>query len=94
MYTKIFPLGKRPSKGSFDDFYDTKKFDSLKKSYDANDFVMVDFVKDEKGVIYFEFHHVKNPDEKKYHQLNYQHFPAGVDVMDDTIACEIAVSMF
>lgn len=93
-YKKIFPLGKRPSKGGFDDFYSTEKYKSLEDAYHADDFVKVDFVTDENDIVYFEFYNVKNPDEKKHHRLEIQRFPFGIDVFDDQAACTIAPTLF
>lgn len=94
-YTKISPLGPREGKGTFDTFYDTKKYPKgQSQAEEANDAVIVDFVKDDDGIVYFEFYNTKAPEIKKYHQLEIQHFPFGVDVFDDTSAINIATSMF
>ena len=92
-YEKIRPLPKRDGDGTYDQFWDMDKYDSLEKARKANDTVIIDFVKDEKGIIYFEFYHTKKPEEKTYYRLEWQHFPFGVDTRDDNnatkLACEI-----
>lgn len=93
-YTKISPLGHRLGPGTFDAFFDTEKYVDLNEAEKANDVVIVDFVVGDDDLVYFQFHNSKNPAEKKYHRLNYQHFPCGVDALDDNAAVEIAVSMF
>lgn len=93
-YTKIAPLGKRCSRGTFDDFFDTEKYTCIPAAWVVNDYVECDFVKDEFGIIYIECKHAQNPDVKKYHKLNYQHFPAGIDISDDTEVEQLAQSMF
>ena len=93
-YTRIYLFGKRQSRGSFDDLYSVEKYNSLQEAYDANDYVECDFVKDENGTLYIEAKNVKNTDIKKYHKLIYQNCPAGVDALDDQLACELAVTLF
>lgn len=93
IYTKISLFGPKKSKGTFDDFFSTEKYKSLEEAYAANDYVTCDFVKDEAGIIHIECKHVRVPDQKKYHELNYQHCPAGLDALDDSLACEMAGSM-
>jgi len=93
-YTKISPLGKRECIGTFDCFFDTKKFTSMQETIDAHDFVVVDFVKDEDEIIHFEFYNTKTPDVKKYYRLQIQHFPFGIDMFDDQAACEISSTLF
>lgn len=93
-YERIYLFGKKQSRGTFDDFFSTEKYQSLQDAYEANDYVECDFVKDEKGILHIEARNVKNPDVKKYHQLNHQHCPAGIDVLDDSLAAEMACSLF
>lgn len=87
---KISPLGKRNGAGTFDEFWDTDKYDSVEQASKKNDTVIIDFVKDESDIIYLEFYHTKNPDVKTHYKLMYQFFPLGVDTRDDDNACEIA----
>ena len=93
-YKKIYPLGKLKSRGSFEDFYSTKKYNSMEEAYEENDYVKCDFVMGDDGLVYIEASHAKNPEEKKYHLLNYQRFPAGLDALDDNLAVEMAESLF
>ncbi len=93
-YEKISLFGKHQSKGTFDDFFNTKKYSTLQEAYDANDYVECDFVKDKEGVLYIEAKNVKNPNTKKHHRLNYQRPVAGLDVSDDNAGCKLAVSLF
>jgi len=92
-YKKINLFGNKKSRGTFDDIFSTEKHPSLQEAYDSNDYVECDFVKDEKGIIYIEAKHVANPEVKKYHKLNYQHCPAGLDQLDDSIAFEMATTL-
>lgn len=92
-YTKTALFGPKASKGTFDDFFSTEKYRSLQEAYNANDYVTCDFVRNDDGVIFIECRHVMFPDNKKYHELNYQHCPAGLDALDDSLACEMAVSL-
>lgn len=89
-YTKIDLFGKKESRGTFDDFFSTDKYETLQDAYKANDYVECDFVQDENGILYIEARNVKNPDVKEYHRLNYQHCLAGIDVSDDAGGCDIA----
>lgn len=93
-YERIYLFGKKESRGTFDDFFSTEKYATLQDAYKANDYVECDFVKDEGGTLYIEARNVQKPDEKKYHKLNYQHCPAGIDVLDDSLGAEMACSMF
>lgn len=93
-YEKIYLFGKRKSRGSFDDFYDIKKFNTIEEAYNANDYVECDFVKDKGGWIHIEARHVQDESKKKYHRLNFQHCPFGLDVLDDSIASEMATTLF
>lgn len=93
-YERIYLFGKKESRGTFDDFFDTTKFKTLQEAYEANDYVECDFVQDETGTLFIEARNVKQPDVRKYHQLNYQRCPAGLDVSDDNAGCELAVSLF
>jgi len=89
-YKKTDLFGRKQSRGTFDDFFSTEKYTSLQEAYNANDYVECDFVIDTKGTKYIEARNVSNPDTRLYHQLNYQHCPAGLDVSDDAGGCEIA----
>ena len=52
-YEKVNLFGTQKSKGTFDDFYNTKKYDSLQEAYDAKDYIECDFVKRSKwNIIY------------------------------------------
>lgn len=92
-YEKINLFGGKTSKGSFDDFFNTEKYPDLQSAYKANDYVEADFVKDENGIIYIEARNIKNPEDKKYYRLNFQHCPAGLDGLDDNLAAEMAASL-
>jgi hypothetical protein len=89
-YIKIYLFGKRKSRGSFDDFYSTEKYDSLEQAYEANDYVECDFLRGDDGLIYIDAKNVKKPEDKDLFCLNYQNCPAGIDVLDDNLACEMA----
>jgi hypothetical protein len=89
-FTKISPLGKRKGFGTFDCFFDTTKYKSLEAATAMNDYVVVDFVEDERGLKYFCLFHSKKPEECIYQTLQIQHFPFGIDIMDDQTACRLA----
>lgn len=89
-YTKISPLGARNGLGTFEMFFDTSKYISPDAAQEANDVAIVDFVLNDDDVIYFEAYHIKSPEDKKHVRLQIQHFPCGVDVMDDQAACDLA----
>lgn len=89
-YERIYLFGKKESRGTFDDFFSTEKYQNLQEAYEANDYVECDFVIDVNGTIYIEARNVKNPDTRLYHQLNYQDCPAGLDISDDEGGCLIA----
>ena len=89
-FTKISPLGPRVEEGTFETFFDGKKYHNMALARAANDMYIVDFVQDQNGIIYFEGYSLKQPELKTYHKLNYQHFPAGIDVSDDAAACAMA----
>lgn len=93
-YEKINLFGPKGSRGSFDDFFDTKKYETIQEAYAANDYVECDFVKDEEGVLYIQAANVKNPAVQKLHRLNYQRCPFGLDVSDDHEGVNMAVSLF
>ncbi len=92
-YQKIDPFGKKQSRGTFDDFFSTEKYQSIQDAYLVNDYAECDYVRGEDGLIYIEAKNMKHPEVKKYHKLNYQHFPFGIDALDDRLASEMACSM-
>lgn len=94
-YTKIWPLGKDREQphGSFDCLYDLK-YPSMKMAEENNDFVIGDFVRDLEGKIYIEWRHVRTPENKMRHKLQIQFFPAGIDTIDDYLACELGQNLF
>jgi hypothetical protein len=92
-YEKVELFGKQQSRGTFDDLFDSKKYQSIQEAYAANDYAQCDFVKDEEGILYIEAKNMKQPDTRKYHRLNYQRPVMGIDVSDDNAACDLAFSM-
>lgn len=64
----------------------------MEEAMAANDIAVVDFVQDEKGVIYFEIYHTKDLAAKRHYQLEVQHFDPqlGVDAFDDDAAERLA----
>jgi len=87
---KINLFGQTKSRGTFDDIYSTVKYNTLEEAYAANDYVECNYMIDSKNILFIEVFNVKNPEIKKVHRLNYQHCPAGIDVLDDSLACELA----
>lgn len=92
-YKKINLFGKQKSRGTYDDFYNTEKYDTIEQAYEANDYVECDFVRDHHGDLYIEAKNVKNPDRRIYHRLHHQRPVAGLDVYDDEAGCELAESL-
>lgn len=84
----ISPLGERIGIGTYDTFFNADKFESVEEAIANNDAVCVNFVKDEEGIIYFEYFNIKDPDTKKYLRLDFQFFPLGVDTRDDWRICD------
>lgn len=92
MYEVISPLGKREGIGTYDTFFDNDKYgNDLEAATAVNDCVVVNFVIElvemgygvNDGSISFEAYHTRAIDDKIYSLLGVQHFPAGVDIMDD-----------
>lgn len=92
-YEKISPLGQREGLGTFDTVYNEVKYPDKEKAFEEKECVVIDFVKGEDGIIYFEFYHMKEPKIKKHHRLDIQYFPVGIDMFDDQNAMEIGMSM-
>lgn len=92
-YEKI-SLFTHESRGTYDDFFDTDKYENMQDAYLASDYVKCDFVRNEKGTIYIECIHISEPDIKKYHRLDYQRPVFGIDISDDRMGEELAISMF
>ncbi len=91
IYTKISPLGPRRGPGTFDGVWNADRYKRMEDAIAANDLVVIDFVKDEKGIIYFELYHTKDPDAKRHYELEIQYFDKrGVDVCDDDAALRLA----
>lgn len=93
-YKIIDPIGhKEESKGTFDTFFSSEKYNTLQDCYNANDYIVGNFVEDEEGVVYIELFSSKNPKTKKYHRLIHQNIRAGIDMIDDSLACKLAESL-
>jgi hypothetical protein len=92
-YEIIRPLGPREGPGTFDCIFNTQKYPTIKEAEAANDFVKIDFVRDDSNTIFFEFSYSKAPDEKSHERLQIQHFPAGIDVFDDNTAVSKAIEI-
>lgn len=92
-YTIIAPFGPNKSKGTFDDIFDSAKYSSIETAWRHNDFVKCDYVKDVDGTIYIEMSHIQTPDTKKHYRLQRQSFPAGIDILDDQLAADMAATM-
>lgn len=88
-FTKISPLGPRAGYGTYETFYDTAKYSSMDEAKFYDDVAVVDFVKNEDGVIFFRVYSTKTPDKFLYHELQVQHFPFGVDYGDDLAVCNL-----
>lgn len=81
------------SRGTFDDFYNNEKYSSLQDAYNANDYVECNYVRDENRILHIEAYHSQTPEIKKYHRLLWQTPVAGIDALDDEMACRMAVLM-
>lgn len=90
---KIAPLGERPGVCTFETVWDLK-YANVEEAIAANDYVGLDFAKDEAGVVYIVIYHTKMHEDEPVHimPLGWQNFiPAlGIDTRDDTAAMEIA----
>jgi len=93
-YEKINLFGRQKSRGTFDDFFSTEKYESIQEAYNNNDYVECDFVKDEVGIIYIEARNISKPEVRKYHRLGWQRPVAGLDVSDDNAVCRISSTLF
>lgn len=89
----IAPFGKKESKGTFDDFFSTEKYSSIKEAYENNDYVHADYVTDEDGTLFIEAHNSQKPEVKKQYKLNFQNCPFGIDVFDDSSAANMASTL-
>lgn len=92
-YEVIDLFGNNKSRGTFDDIFSTEKYESLEQAYEANDYVQCDFVKNQNGTLFIEIKNMKNPDKKFYHILLFQNCPAGLDMIDDEMAVNLALTM-
>ena len=92
-YTKISPLGPRIGIGTFDTINVKEKYPDMNDAIAAKECVVVDFVKDEEGVIYFCAYHAKHVEDKLYRKLSIQYFPVGIDLFDDEAAMEMAIKL-
>ena len=93
-YTIIAPLGIMNGIGTFDTFHNQRKYSSCEEALKANDVIVIDFVKDENDIIYFQIYHTKSSHAKTYLQLEVQHFPFGVDIIDDNRVCQTVFELF
>lgn len=93
-YTKTSPLGERKGPGTFDGVFNMDRYKTMEQAIAANDIVVIDFVRDENGIINFEFYHTKAPDRKRYWPLDVQHFDQrGVDAFDDEVAMQLGLKI-
>lgn len=92
-YETIAMFGKQKSRGTFDDFYDFKKFVCIEEAWAANEYIKCDFVRDENGIIHIECRDSEEKLPPQYHTLQIQNCPAGIDILDDRLAERMAISM-
>jgi len=90
-FTIIAPLGDRVGFGTFETFWDTKKYDHVEVAYVNCDCVVVDFVKDKGGKIWFHFTDLAEPEHEVFYSLLVQKFnpDLGIDTRDDNAAVNI-----
>lgn len=93
-YEKIRPLGIRAGLGTYETIFRQSKYASPEQAIEANDAVIIDFVKDEKGLIHFSIYHIQTPHMCVYRMLAIQKFHSGVDCFDDMAACSLAEVVF
>jgi len=93
-YTKVDPFPGHKSRGTFDDIFDTKKYNTIEEAYEADDFVKCDYVRDENDVLLIMAKHVSRSDLPQFYELQIQNPFAGIDVIDDRLAFEMAVKLF
>lgn len=95
IFTKINILPDRKGRGTYDDFF-SHQYKNIGEAHAANDYIVVNLVKDAAGIIHFEFYHSNDPDYCRYHRLIIQHFipEQGIDTRDDWRCQEIVAEMF
>lgn len=89
----VHPFGEREGFGSFDTFFDEKKYQTPDDAAKAKDCYPIDFAQDENGVNYLQGYHMGNPDYKISRRMNIQHFPFGIDVSDDALAVQMFLEL-
>ena len=91
---KIYLFGKKKSVGSFDDFFNTKKYKTYQQAKKNNDYVIVDFMIDKTDTIFVRLCHSQCKLAVKWYRLEYQNCPCGLDVLDDNNICQLAREMY
>ena len=74
------------SRGSYDDFYNSEKYNTLQDAYEANDYAEANYMRDDMGTLFIE---VTYKDKKEVHRCGWQNPVCGPDVMDDNAVIKI-----
>lgn len=90
----ISPFGPKAGYGTYETFYDVDKYSSIEEAKFYNDVAVVDFVRDEIGIIYFRVYSTLDPEKLFYHRLYVQLFPFGVDYNDDVAVCNLIAELW
>lgn len=95
-YTIISPLGDRVGFGTFETFWPVDKYADVQDAYNNKDCVVVNFVQDSGGKIWFHFQDLSEPGHQVYYSLLVQNFSShfGIDTRDDNAACNIYIDKF
>ncbi len=93
-FIKISPFGPRLGYGTYETFFDKEKYSSMEEAKFYNDVAVVDFVRDEYGIIYFQAYSTIDPETFLYHKLHIQLFPFGIDYRDDVEVCNLVAKLW
>lgn len=90
-YKVIAPLGDRVGFGTFETFWATEKYPTVEDAFNNKDCVVVNFVQDNEGKIWFHFTDLAEPEHQLFYRLIIQHFDPklGIDTRDDNAACNL-----
>lgn len=90
----IAPFGPpRVGTATWDTIWDNTKYKTVREALKANDYVHGDYVVDDEGRLGIQLYHTKSPDIRKLYTLQFQNPVAGIDVLDDQSALNIAISL-
>lgn len=90
-FTIIAPLGDRIGYGTFETFWNIELYRDVDEAYAKSDCVVVNFVQDKGGKMWFHFNDLAEPEHQVYYSLLVQEFnpDLGIDTRDDNAAVNI-----